>query len=472
MGHLSKLVYQEELSDTFGAYGDIVSIDLIVPRGCAFIVMHRRQDAHKAMQNLKNHKLQGRAITISWAAGKGVKSKEWKDFWDLELGVTYIPWTKLDGDTDFDALEEGGMFDEDSMPGWVKDKINHMKSLKEKVSDNTANMPPGAPPAQATGNAGLLFGIDTTQPPPGPPPTSGPPPKMPMVAVQFPMAPPMGGPPRMLGPMGPMPLSGIPMPPNMVPGMPPPHPMMMQTGIMPPAFPPIPGQVGGGSAPPPGMGPPMGMPPPGQYPPPASMSSGVPPPAVGNASSSDDQMDIEMDEEDGPSSASIPPPVNAPAMNFNQPPPMFGGPGGGPSAENSAGDIFSRDRVRERGGASGTSRWGGRGGANDEVELIEAAKRWRENGGQSNFNEAAVMGGPPNFSDGSMGGPPNFNESGMTGVPPNFNEGGMVGGPANFGEGIRGGRGGGPMNMPPHDINNPQQRPDFMNGNCIGKIEK
>lgn len=75
VGHLSKLVYQEELSDTFGEYGDIVSIDQIVPRGCAFIVMNRRQDAHKAMQALKNHKLQGRAITISMGRRQGCEKQ-------------------------------------------------------------------------------------------------------------------------------------------------------------------------------------------------------------------------------------------------------------------------------------------------------------------------------------------------------------------------------------------------------------
>lgn len=65
VGHLSKLVSQEEISDTFGAYGDIVSIDLIPPRGCAFVVMNRRQDALRALDRLKNVKLQGKAITVS-----------------------------------------------------------------------------------------------------------------------------------------------------------------------------------------------------------------------------------------------------------------------------------------------------------------------------------------------------------------------------------------------------------------------
>jgi RNA-binding protein 16 len=64
VGHLSKLVQQEELSDTFGEYGDIISIDLIPPRGCAFICMNRRQDSYKALNKLKNHKMQGKVITV------------------------------------------------------------------------------------------------------------------------------------------------------------------------------------------------------------------------------------------------------------------------------------------------------------------------------------------------------------------------------------------------------------------------
>lgn len=407
------MVYQEELSDTFGEYGDIVSIDQIVPRGCAFIVMHRRQDAHKAMQALKNHKLQGRAITISWAAGKGVKSKEWKDFWDLELGVTYIPWNKLDESTDFDGLEEGGMFDEDSMPSWMKEKIIRMKSIKEKGQDPNS--------AIGSSQSGLLFGIDTTQPPPGPPgPPGGPPPMLPMVPGQFSMAPPR----PLLGPMG-MNLSGIPMPPNIVSGIPPPHPLMMP-GVMPPGFPPIPsgekGRDGSG-----GLGPfmpmgPMGLPPgPGQFPPSLNAGPGVPPPGTGGGNiTGDDQMDIEMDEDDVPS---------APQMNFNQPPPFFPGAGSGPpgvgvgppgSADGSQEGRAPPEFSRERRGGPGNSRWGGRS-AGAEEELSDGQQpRWHENG-----------------KFGGNGGPPP-------------------------------GRGrGGPMSMPPMDMNNPQQRPDFMEGEYI-----
>lgn len=158
VGHLSKLVQQEELSDTFGKYGDILSIDMIPPRGCAYIVMNRRQDAHKAMQQLKNHKMHNRTITISWAAGKGVKGKEWKDYFDQTLGVTYIPYSKLTQQTDFESLEEGGMYDEDTMPAWVKEKMK--QPAQPVVNKEGLIMPP------FFGLPSDVGAIDTSQPPP------------------------------------------------------------------------------------------------------------------------------------------------------------------------------------------------------------------------------------------------------------------------------------------------------------------
>uniref|UniRef100_A0A1B6C775 RRM domain-containing protein n=1 Tax=Clastoptera arizonana TaxID=38151 RepID=A0A1B6C775_9HEMI len=141
IGHLSKLVQQEELSDTFGEYGDIVSINLIPPRGCAFICMNRRQDAHKALQQLRHHKLQGKAITIAWAPGKGMKDKEWKDYWEVEQGVSYIPWCKIPRDIDLELLEDGGMLDEESFPDWLIEKQRRCKEedqIKSQGSSQTA----------------------------------------------------------------------------------------------------------------------------------------------------------------------------------------------------------------------------------------------------------------------------------------------------------------------------------------------
>jgi RNA recognition motif-containing protein len=123
VGHLSKLVSQEDLSDTFGAYGDIISIDLIPPRGCAFIVMNRRQDSLRALDRLKNTKLQGKTITVAWAPGKGMKGREWKDYWEIDTGVSYIPWIKLRGDTNLEEFEDGGCVDEDTLPDYLKQKL-------------------------------------------------------------------------------------------------------------------------------------------------------------------------------------------------------------------------------------------------------------------------------------------------------------------------------------------------------------
>ncbi|XP_059350195.1 SR-related and CTD-associated factor 4-like isoform X1 [Daphnia carinata] len=138
VGHLSKLVQQEELSDTFGQYGEIVSIDLIPPRGCAFVCMHRRQDAFRALTKLAGHKLQGKAITLAWAPGKGVKAKEWKDFWEVDQGVSYVPWQRLSQMTDLEALEEGGSFDEETLPPWMRHHLNQ----EDKVGPQMIPMAP------------------------------------------------------------------------------------------------------------------------------------------------------------------------------------------------------------------------------------------------------------------------------------------------------------------------------------------
>lgn len=49
-----------------------------------------------------------------------MKDKQWKDYWDVDLGVSYIPIDKLDPQTDMALLESGGMFDEDTMPEWMR----------------------------------------------------------------------------------------------------------------------------------------------------------------------------------------------------------------------------------------------------------------------------------------------------------------------------------------------------------------
>lgn len=271
VGHLSKLVQQEELSDTFGKYGDIISIDMIPPRGCAYIVMNRRQDAYKAMQTLKSYKMQNRAITISWAAGKGVKSKEWKDYFDQTLGVTYIPFNKLTHSTDFESIEEGGMYDEETMPAWVKEKLKQPQAQAPVTKDNLI-LPQF-----------FAQSIDTSQPPPN--------------SSLLPTMPPFS--------LGARPL--------LMPG-----PGLMPLGVPPPLFP--------------GMVFPTGHElkqlPPGLMPFPMAAAAGahqVLTSANQQQSGGDDHMDIEMDEDHHTASSKIDVNNTNHMMQqafFNQPPPL------------------------------------------------------------------------------------------------------------------------------------------------------
>lgn len=58
---------------------------------------------------------------MAWAPGKGVKGKEYKDYWEVDLGVSYVPFEKTRDDPEvLDLLEEGGFIDEDSLPKHLK----------------------------------------------------------------------------------------------------------------------------------------------------------------------------------------------------------------------------------------------------------------------------------------------------------------------------------------------------------------
>lgn len=82
--------------------------------------MDRRQDAIKALQESKNLKLNGSQIKMAWAPGKGLKDKKFKDFWEVDLGASFIPISKIDVSMDLDTLEEGGVLDEDTLSDRIK----------------------------------------------------------------------------------------------------------------------------------------------------------------------------------------------------------------------------------------------------------------------------------------------------------------------------------------------------------------
>lgn len=69
------------------------------------------------------------SFQVAWAPGKGVKGREWKEQWEAELGVSYLPWAALHarwalGDLQLDALEDGGMVDEETLPPWLPPRVS------------------------------------------------------------------------------------------------------------------------------------------------------------------------------------------------------------------------------------------------------------------------------------------------------------------------------------------------------------
>lgn len=52
-----------------------------------------------------------------------MKGKEWKDYWEVDIGVSYIPWSKLRLDTKLEDFEDGGCVDEDTLPDSLKRKL-------------------------------------------------------------------------------------------------------------------------------------------------------------------------------------------------------------------------------------------------------------------------------------------------------------------------------------------------------------
>uniref|UniRef100_A0A672UH77 SR-related CTD associated factor 8 n=1 Tax=Strigops habroptila TaxID=2489341 RepID=A0A672UH77_STRHB len=115
VGQVDKKATQQDLTNLFEEFGQIESINMIPPRGCAYVCMVHRQDAFRALQKLSSgsYKIGSKIIKIAWALNKGVKT-EYKQFWDVDLGVSYIPWEKVKLD-DLEGFAEGGMIDQETV---------------------------------------------------------------------------------------------------------------------------------------------------------------------------------------------------------------------------------------------------------------------------------------------------------------------------------------------------------------------
>ncbi|XP_075410459.1 SR-related and CTD-associated factor 8 isoform X1 [Tenrec ecaudatus] len=141
VGQVDKKATQQDLTNLFEEFGQIESINMIPPRGCAYVCMVHRQDAYRALQKLSSgsYKIGSKVIKIAWALNKGVKT-EYKQFWDVDLGVTYIPWEKVKVD-DLDGFAEGGMIDQETVnTEW--ETVKSAEPVKEPAPTTTQSPPP------------------------------------------------------------------------------------------------------------------------------------------------------------------------------------------------------------------------------------------------------------------------------------------------------------------------------------------
>lgn len=120
VGQLDKKTQQSDVMSLLEEFGQIESINMIPPRGCAYIVMVHRQDAYTALNKLSrgSYKVNQKPVKIAWALNKGIKTAH-KKFWDVERGVTYIPWSKAKVE-ELESYREGGMLDTETLnPEWT-----------------------------------------------------------------------------------------------------------------------------------------------------------------------------------------------------------------------------------------------------------------------------------------------------------------------------------------------------------------
>ncbi|XP_039893310.1 SR-related and CTD-associated factor 4-like [Simochromis diagramma] len=140
VGQLDKKTQQSDVMSLLEEFGQIESINMIPPRGCAYIVMVHRQDAYTALNKLSrgSYKVNQKPVKIAWALNKGIKPAH-KKFWDVERGVTYIPWNKVKVE-ELQSYCEGGMLDVETLnPEWnITKDINNQAAVNgvlESVPD-------------------------------------------------------------------------------------------------------------------------------------------------------------------------------------------------------------------------------------------------------------------------------------------------------------------------------------------------
>ncbi|KAM8976998.1 SR-related and CTD-associated factor 4 [Pelodytes ibericus] len=425
VGQLDKRTSQQDVANLLEEFGPIESINMIPPRGCAYIVMLHRLDAYRALHKLSrgNFKVNQKAIKIAWALNKGIKS-DYKQYWDVEIGVTYIPWSKVKSE-ELQSFCEGGMLDNETLcPEW---KGFNKKAESNDVSQNgaaavtthTEEISPASQPLPLLSIPirAPLAGMPLQPLPANQPVTSLPPhqamsmlqPNPTGTTVHHPGLPPPQG---LTMPQGVPPLQGMPLPQVMHPpqGLPLPQGMPMPQGM-----PPHQSVPGMGALQPPFPGP-MNIPPPGFAP-------GVPPPLFMRPGFNPMQLPPGFLPPPGlpppMTSVSIPPPTAA----MNIPTSTAGGPNDAPKDQTHGSAIqpvSGRDDIEleDNGTGFGSSPQGGPNNTSGPANLhIGSSQVGQHQGPLSGAQQGAPSGpqqGPPS---GPQQGPPSSSQQGPLSVP-------------------------------------------------------
>ncbi|TSK67192.1 Splicing factor, arginine/serine-rich 15 [Bagarius yarrelli] len=212
LGQLDKKTQQQDVNSLIEEFGQIDSINMIPPRGCAYIVMVHRQDAYTALNKLSRgnakinnksfkgtkvrrinnleqlsqlqllaynrHLIGQMSLDIAWAINKGVSGR-FKKYWNTELGVTYVPWEKLK-DSELVALREGAILDQETLR-----PADPVPSLSEDLTGSLSNQSPLNHPLSAHPLPFIPRFPNVPHPPPAPaPPTIS---RTPMFRIRLPM---------------------------------------------------------------------------------------------------------------------------------------------------------------------------------------------------------------------------------------------------------------------------------------------
>ncbi len=82
VGNLSYESTEQEIREIFEAYGEVSSVSLITDKftgrakGFGFVEMPNDDQAHKAVQELSNHEIKGRKVTVNEAKPRSDRPRQ------------------------------------------------------------------------------------------------------------------------------------------------------------------------------------------------------------------------------------------------------------------------------------------------------------------------------------------------------------------------------------------------------------